>query len=158
MNRVFRFVIAVVTLVVASAATPSNDRLTSLNYLLGTWTCSYHALGAPVSSYSATYSYDVSGNWLKEVDTFSGGGDVGFYTYDRKNRVWSFVVVDSSRATTIFRAADDGTDRHLWHSIYPDTSMTERTDKDSATQYSIHFMQTTKGKTTTSWDACKKRA
>jgi hypothetical protein len=156
MKGILRSVVAAAVLVTATAAESPGDRLTSLDYLAGTWTCSYHAAGMPAGSYSATYSYDVAGNWLKEIDAWPGGGDIGLYTYDRKLHAWSLVVVDSGRGTTIFRATDDGTDHRLWHSVYPDASMTERSDRDSATQYTLHFAQTTKGKTATSWDVCKK--
>ena len=156
MKQVLRAVVAIATLLTAAGAASGGDRLTSLNYLIGTWTCSYHAAGAPASTYSATFSPAIGGNWIEEADAYPGGGDIAFYTYDKKTKMWSITVVDSERATTIFRAADTGTDRLIWRSVFPDTSMMERFDKDSPTQFSIHFAQTVKGKTVTSWDVCKK--
>ena len=42
----------------------------------------------------------------------------------------------------------------VYRSTYPDTSMTEHVDRASPTRYTIHFSQTTNGKTLQSMDVC----
>jgi hypothetical protein len=148
-----------ITLIAASGAAPAGDRMGSLNYLVGNWTCTYEVKGSPTATYAARYAYDLGGNWLRETDSWNGGGgDFGFFTYEPKTREWTSTVVDSGRGTTVFRARDDGTDRKAWHSVYPDTSMSLTLNKVSETEYTLSFTQTVNGKTNVSFDRCKKKS
>jgi hypothetical protein len=151
-----RFLAAIALLATLGAA-PAGDRIGSLNYLVGSWTCTYEVKGTPTATYAAKYDYALGNAWLRETDSWKGGGgDFGFFTYDPKTREWTSTVVDSGRGTTVFRAHDDGTDRKAWHSVYPDTSMTLTQNKVSATEYTLSFAQTMNGKTNVSFDRCKK--
>jgi hypothetical protein len=156
MRKRFLSLIALVT--VFGAAAPG-DRMSTLNFLAGSWTCTYEVKGSPTATYAAKYSYDLGGNWLRETDSWNGGGgDFGFYTYDPKSHEWTSTVVDSGRGTTVFRAHDDGTDSKMWRSVYPDNSMKLTFNKVSPTEYTLSFTQTVNGKTMASFDRCTKKS
>lgn len=150
-----RFVIAVALLLGLIGATPSSrsDPMTSLRFLVGNWTCTYHQ-GPSRVTYKATFEYALAGNWLRERDTSAGGfGDEALITYQPKQHAWVVVVVANDRSATLFKGT--GAPAHVvYRSIYPDTSMTEHIDHTSPTQYTVHFSQTAKGKTITSNDVC----
>jgi hypothetical protein len=151
--------LAAIALVAAFGAAPAGDRMGSLNYLVGNWTCTYEVKGSPNATYSARYAYDLAGNWLRETDSWNGGGgDFGFFTYDPKTREWTVTVVDSGRGTTVFRSHDDGTDTRSWRSVYPDASMSETFSKVSPMEYTISFTQSANGKTNASFDRCTKKS
>ena len=147
--------VAVALVLGSLGATPSahSDPMTSLRFLVGNWTCTYHQGPARIT-YKATYAYDLGGNWLRERDTSAGGfGDQALITYQPKQQAWIVVVVGNDRSATLFKGT--GPPAHVvYRGIYPDSSMTEHVDHTSPTQYTVHFSQTAKGKTTTSNDVC----
>lgn len=138
-------------------ATPAaSDPMPSLRFLVGNWSCTYRAGKAGVT-YAAVFSYDMGGNWLRERDSWRGGGsDEGLFTYDRRLRTWTAVIVENERSAVIFRG--NGDPAHItYRSIYPDTTMSETFDRHSTNQYTLHFSRTAGGKTMKSVDVCVKR-
>jgi hypothetical protein len=152
-----RFVLGCIFLGVAALAPASaNDPLSSLRYLVGAWNCTYHA-GATRVSYKALFSYDMGGNWVRERDSWAGGGnDLGMFTYEPKRHGWTAVVIEPERSTVVFRASGDNPNHIVYRSLYPDTSMTEIFVRDSPTRYTLQFTQISTGKTTKSNDLCVK--
>ena len=147
-----RLLLAAALVLSATAATHS-DAMVSLRFLVGNWTCTYHQ-GAAKVVYKATYAYDMSGNWLRERDTSALGDDEALFTYRPKERAWIAVVVAKDRSVTLFRGTTSAPGNVVYRSTYPDTSMTEHVDRASPTRYTIHFSQTTNGKTLQSMDVC----
>jgi hypothetical protein len=146
-------VLLLVTLGVAPAS--ASDPLSSLRFLVGTWNCTYQA-GRASLSYHATYAYDMKDNWMSERDVWKGGGaDQGMFTFDPK-RGWTAVVILPDRTTTIFHATGKNGGHIVYHSVYPNASMTDLFDRVSSTRYTLHFKQKTNGKTMTSTDTCVK--
>lgn len=141
------------TLGASAAANP--DQLPSLRYLVGTWTCTYHA-GTTTGSYKALYTYDMGSNWLVERDTWAGGGDEGRFTYDAKRQRWVVVVAGNDRSTTVFEGSGSA-DHRAYRTIYPNADANETIDRVSPQKYTVHFTQTTSGQTTTSNDVCVKQ-
>ena len=138
------------------APAPAGDPLSSLRFLVGTWSCTYNAGKTPFV-YKATFSYDMSGNWLRESDSWAGGGgDLGMFTYEPKRHGWTAVILEPERTTTVFRATGDNPNHVVYRSAYPDASMTEIFDRASPTRYTLHFTQIANGKTTKSADTCVK--
>lgn len=134
----------------------ASDPLGSLRYLVGTWNCTYRA-GKVQAKYTATFAYDMSGNWMRERDSWAGGGgDQAMFTYEPKRRNWTAVVTERERTTTIFRAGGANLSHLVYRSVYPDASMTDIFDRASSTQYTLHFTQTTGGRTVRSNDTCVK--
>jgi hypothetical protein len=147
------------TLVLAGAigaGTKPADPLQAYAFMIGSWTCSYTS-GTQTSSYAATMSWAPGANWIRERDTWPGGGDEALYTYNPNKRQWTSVVVDSGRGTTLFVANNTGGTHIAYRSVYPDASMTDTIDRISPTKYTVHFMQTVGGKTIRSADVCTKR-
>ena len=152
-----KYTIAALCAALLSAApVAAADPLSSLRYLVGTWSCSYNA-GKNHITYKAVYAYDMANNWMRESDSWAGGGnDLGMLTYDPKHHGWTAVIVEPERSATIFRS-DGGDYAHIvYHSMYPDTSMTEVFDRQSQTRYTLHFTQTGRGRTIKSTDLCLK--
>ena len=152
--------IALLTLVLAGpigAGTKPADPLQAFAFMIGSWTCSY-TLGTQTASYTATMSWALGGNWIRERDTGAGGvSGEALFTYDPSKRQWASVVMESDRLPTLFVAGDTGSAHIAYRSVYPDASMTDTIDRISPTKYTVHFTQTVDGKTTRSVDACTKR-
>ncbi|MBV8147760.1 MAG: hypothetical protein JO092_01555 [Candidatus Eremiobacteraeota bacterium] len=147
-----------VAVLVASALAPADaaDPLASLRYQVGTWTCTYHS-GTKPMTYKASFSYALGNNWMRERDSWAGGGgDEDLFTYDPKTQSWTAVVVENERATVLFRARGANPNHIVYRSVYPDASATDVFDRVSPTRYTLHFSQTTGGKTTKSFDTCVK--
>jgi hypothetical protein len=136
------------------APAAASDPLGSLRFLVGTWNCTFQS-GKTHVSYKATYSNEMGGNWLRETDSWTGGGsDLGMITYEPKRHGWTAVILLSDRTTTLFRAAGSNPNHVSYRSVYPDASMTELFDRTSPTRYTLHYMQSAGGKTTKSTDVC----
>jgi hypothetical protein len=133
------------------------DPLSSLSYLVGSWTCTYNA-GPQHITYTATYAYVMGNNWLRERDAWAGGGsDVGLTTYEPKSNAWTEIVAENERSTTVFRAVGSGAAHRVYHSVYPNALLTLVFDRVSDRNYTIHFHGTYAGKMMTSYDSCGKR-
>ena len=148
------------TLVLAStmaAGAKPADPLQAFAFMFGSWTCSYTA-GTQTASYTATMSWALGGNWIRERDTWTGGvGGEGLFTYNLSKRQWMSIVMESDRRPTLFIASETGSAHIAYRSVYPDASMTDTIDRISPTKYTIHFTQTVGGKMTSSVDVCTKR-
>ncbi len=152
--RPFALFLAVVALCIPTASVA--DPLASLRSLTGTWNCTYHGAKAQVT-YKATFSYDMNDNWMRERDSWAGGGgDEGMFTYEPKRHSWTAVIVEPERTATVFRGAGSNPDHVVYRSIYPDASMTDIFDRKSPTGYTLHFTQNTGGNTVKSIDICVK--
>jgi hypothetical protein len=147
---------ALILAALGAAPASASDPLASLRFLVGTWNCTYQAAKVRVS-YKATFAYDMSGNWLSERDSSTGGGSgLGMITYEPKRRGWTVVIVEPDRTATVFHATGDNPNHIVYHSVYPDASMTDVFDRSSPTRYTLHFTQSTAGKTMKSTDVCVK--
>jgi hypothetical protein len=132
------------------------DPLSSLRAMTGTWNCTYNT-GKTTATYKAVFSYEMSGNWLRERDSWvHGGSDEGLFTYEPKRSAWTEIVVEPDRTTTIFRGPGANPNHIVYRSIYPDASMTDVFDRTSPARYSLHFTQAVDGKTIASVDTCVK--
>jgi hypothetical protein len=152
-----KYIIAVAALALSCiVAAPASDPLTSLQYLVGTWNCSF-ALGGRQITYKATFAYDLGNNWLREDDAWVGGGtDLAMFTYDPKTASWVITIAEQERNAVVFRGAGADPDHVVYHSVYPDASLTNVFDRVSPTSYTVRFSQTAGGKTTTSVNTCVK--
>lgn len=131
--------------------------LAALGFLIGTWSCSY-AAGQQSATYTATFSYDVASNWIRQRDVWAGGGgDVAYLTRDPKGGGWTYAAFESDRTTTVFRAKDTGDAHIVYRSVYPSFGWTDVFDKDSPTKFTLHFSGVVGGKPQTSVDVCTKK-
>jgi hypothetical protein len=152
-----RIVLSLVLASTIGAGTKPADPLQTWAFMIGSWTCSY-TLAKQTASYNATMSWALGGSWIRERDTWAGGGgDEGFFTYDPGKRRWTSVVIESDRHPTLFVAGDTGSAHVAYRSVFPDASMIDTIDRISPTKYTVHFTQTVGGKTTHSVDVCTKR-
>lgn len=145
------------SLVLAAALPATATPLAGLNYLVGTWNCTYRA-GAVRFPYGATYNYDLDGHILREVATWAGGGDEELLAYDTKRRDWTAVVLDDQGTATVMRATGGDPDHIAYRSIYPDASLAVTFDRVSATKYTLHGTVRLGGKTIISVDTCLRGA
>lgn len=130
--------------------------LTDLGFLIGAWSCTYTG-GGQHATYSATFSYDLANNWIRERDAWAGGGgDVAYITWDAKGGGWTYAAFESDRTTTIFRAGNDSPAHIVYRSVYPKTGMTDVFQRVSPTKYTLHFTGILDGKQLTSDDVCVK--
>ncbi len=126
------------TLAMTAGASAASDPLSRLDSLVGKWTCTYH-VGSQASSFAASFAFTQNKNWLRETDTWPGGGDEGLLTYVPATRTWTTLVADSGRGTTVFEAKDSGTSTLVYHSVYPNSaSMTVTYHFVNAKRYDVH--------------------
>jgi len=145
--------LALLTTVPAGASDP----LRSLSYLVGSWTCTYNS-GSQHITYTATYAYVMGDNWLRERDSWTGGGsDVGLTTYEPKAATWTEIVAENERSTTVFRAPGSDSAHRVFRSVYPNSLLNVTFDRVSDTKYTLHFHGVYAGKMMTSFDVCTKQ-
>jgi len=140
---------AALTLVAAVPASP----LSSLQYLVGTWNCTYQA-GTMHMSYSSIYSFDRDGNTLRQVTSWGSGGDEELIGYDAEHQSWTAIVLDYHGNATVMRATGSDPNHIVYHSVYPDASISPTFDRVSDTKYTTHATAQMGGKTITSVDTC----
>ena len=147
---------AVVLVALTLAPARAADPLSSMRFLVGNWMCTYDT-GKTKVTYKATFAYELGANWLRESDSWTGGGgDFGYFTYEPKRRSWTAVVFENERTTTIFRADGANPNRIEYRSVYPDATMSELFERTSPVRYVLHFTQHAGGKTIHSTDVCVK--
>ena len=139
------------------AATPTRvaNPLQLMNFMIGTWTCSTDFNGQK-QTYKARFDYVLGNSWLRETDTWSGGGDMGMLAYVPQSRKWREVITEPDGSITVFQAPDAGVAHIAYRSVYPDASMSDTYDRVSMRQFTIHFIQSANAKTTRTSDVCTK--
>lgn len=140
----------------AAAPAAAADPLSSLRFLVGTWNCTYQA-GKTHVYYKATFTFDLGNNWLRENDSWTGGGaDLGMITYDARRRGWTAVVFDDRRAAVVFHGGGSNPNRIVYSSVYPDATLTDIFERTSPTRYTLHFTQGRGRRAMQSTDVCVK--
>ena len=150
------FVIAVVFLAVFAQGATASDDLAGLRYLVGDWRCTYHMAGQ-AQTFDTSFAFAQSGNWLRETDTWKGGGDQGFITVDATRHQWTEVVVDSGRGTTVLRGPDAGTTKLDLRSVFPDTHLHTVMTRLDSRHFSVAATQAGASGTIASNDMCVKQ-
>jgi hypothetical protein len=145
------------SLVFAAALPAKAAPLAGLQYLVGTWNCTYRA-GAVRLAYDATYAYDLDGHRLRQIDSWAGGGGEELLAYDARRGGWTAVVLDDQGTATILRATGSDPNHIAYRSVYPDASIATTFDRISATEYTLHATVRSGGKTITSVDTCLRSA
>jgi hypothetical protein len=141
------------TSIVAPAGAAS-DPMAELSYLVGTWTCSFDS-GKQHATYTAHFSYGTGNSWMREIDSWpGGGGDEALITSDPKSKLWTTSVVEAG-TTTLFVGKGDPA-HVVYHTVYPDANATERLDRVSAKEFTVHFAGMLDGQQMSSSDVCKK--
>ncbi len=154
--RNLRSIVVLLAAVVLAAAVPAKATpLAGLHYLVGAWTCTYRA-GAARFPYDATFTYDLDGHTLRQIDSWSSGGGEELLAYDAHHG-WTAVIIDDHGTATILRAPGSDPNHIAYRSVYPDVSIAERFDRVSATEYTLHATVRSRGKTTASVDTCLRR-
>ncbi len=143
------------SLIVATALPAPATPLAGLHFLVGKWNCTYRA-GTVRFSYDATYAYDH--DILRQIASWTGGGDEELLAYDTKRGGWTAVVLDDHGTATVMRATGSDPNHIAYRSVYPDTSIATTFDHISATEYTLHATVRSGGKTITSIDTCMRAA
>jgi len=149
--------VMLVSLVLAAVLPATAAPLAGMHYLVGAWKCTYRA-GAARLAYDATYAYDLDGGTLRQIASWSGGGDEELLAYDAQRRGWTAVVLDGHGTATTMRAAGSDPNHIAYRSVYPDASLAVTFDRVSATEYTLHGTVHSGGKTITSVDTCLRGA
>ena len=149
-------VVTLASLVLAAALPATASPLPALHYIVGTWNCTYRA-GAAHLAYRDTYAYDLDGHTLRQIATWTGGGDEELLAHDAK-RGWTAVVFDDQGTVTILHATGSNPNHIAYSSVYPDKSIAVTFDRVSATKYTLHGTVRMGGKTITSVDTCVRSA
>ncbi|MBD5657124.1 MAG: hypothetical protein IAI50_18390 [Candidatus Eremiobacteraeota bacterium] len=141
----------------AAASPAATAPLSGLHYLVGTWKCTYRA-GAIRFAYDNTYAYDRDDHILRQIASWTGGGDEELIAYDARRGGWTANVFDDQGTATIMRATGRNPNHIAYRSVYPDSSIAVTFDRVSATDYTLHATVRMGGKTTTSVDTCLRGA
>jgi hypothetical protein len=136
------------------AATPASaSPLAGLQYLVGSWNCTYQA-GAMHMSYRSIYAFDRDGNTLRQVTSWGTGGDEELIGYDAQHQSWTAIVLDDHGSATVMRGPGSDPNHIAYKSVYPDASIAPTFDRVSDTKYTTHATVQMDGKTIDSVDTC----
>jgi len=150
--KVLSSVVVIAALVISVMAPATASPIAGLHYLVGSWTCTYRA-GAVVFPYAATYVPDRDGHTLREVASWTGGGDEELIGYDAK-RGWTAVVFDDQGSATVMGAKGSNPNHIAYRSTYPDAGLAVTLDRVSSTEYTLHATMRSGGATVKSVDTC----
>jgi len=104
--------------------------------------------------YDTTYALDRGGHALRQIATWTGGGDEEIVGYDAHHTRWNAVVIDDQGNATVMRAPGSDAKHIAYRSVYPDASLAVTLDRVSATEYTLHGTVHAGGKTIKSVDTC----
>jgi hypothetical protein len=155
--RYVALIAMLLSLAPAMALPATTTPLAGLHYLAGTWNCTYRA-GAAHLAYKATYAYDHDGRTLRQIASYTGGGDEELLAYDAQHHRWSAVVLDDQGNATVMRATGSDPNHIAYRSIYPDASIAVVFDRISSREYRLHGSVHLGGKTIDSVDTCLRSA
>jgi hypothetical protein len=144
---------AALTATATATAAPTPSPVAGLHYFVGTWKCTYRA-GAVSLAYGATYALNGNGQTLRQVATWTGGGDEELVSYDGKRRSWTAVVLDDQGNATVMHSTGSDPSHLAYRSVYPDASIAVKLDRVSSNEYTTHATVRAGGKTITSVDTC----
>jgi len=150
-------VLALLAALVVVAALPATGApMAGLHDLVGTWKCTYRA-GAARLTYDATWTYDLDGHTLRQVDSWAGGGAEELLASDAHGG-WKAVVFDDHGDTTVMLGTGRDPKHIAYHSVYPDASIAETFDQSSTMKYALHATVRSGATTTVSVDTCLRSA
>jgi hypothetical protein len=145
------------SLVLAATLSATPSPFAGMHYLVGMWNCTYRA-GAVRFAYNNTYAFDLDGRVLRQIASWTGGGDEELIAYDAQRRGWTAVVLDDQGNATVMRATGSDPNHIAYRSVYPDASIAVTFDRISATKYTLHGTVRSGGKTITNIDTCLRDA
>ena len=152
-DRLLRISVMLASLILAALPATAAAPVAGLHYLVGTWKCTYRA-GAVRLAYDAKYTYNRDGHTLWQTASWAGGGDEELLAYGAQYGGWTAVVFDDQGTTTVMRAPGKNPNHVAYRSVYPDAGIAVTLDRISATEYTLHGIVRSGGKTTTSIDTC----
>jgi hypothetical protein len=152
-------VIVIILLFVASAvrpalATPSESNRTSeLQYLAGSWTCTFQTPDGTVHGPLAQ-SVVAAGGWMKGVVDGSGGFHQEFYLgFDRRQSQWAFAIFDAG-GYQLLTSTSPVLDGSVWSDLYPPATGKGTFTEISPTRYSIVSAWSDGSKTVSTREEC----
>jgi hypothetical protein len=156
MRRTLKWLAAVVTtfLAVSSAyaAPTAREKIASLQYLVGTWSCA-HTVGTFSGAYKTTYADALGGLWLRQITDFPPRqfGEKGdavraefLMGYDERRQAWVRFGVLSTGQYFAIRMTEAGDGGWSWKYVSffkrstPETADSDATfTKKSASEYVV---------------------
>jgi hypothetical protein len=167
---------AVVVLLAASsaahAAPTAQQKIASMQYLVGTWSCA-HTVGTFSGTYSTTYTKALGDLWLKQTYDFpprqmgenaQAAQAEYFMGYDERRQAWVRFGVMSTGQYFAIRMTESGDGGWSWKyvsffkRVTPETPESDATfTKKSATEYAVDGpTYPENGKLVTEHHVCKK--
>lgn len=137
-------------------ATPTRvaNPLQLMNYIIGQWNCTSDA-GGRRTTYTATYSYAVNGQWLRTVNTSANYSSEDMMTYG--NRTWRVIDMEPTGMASVLEGPDTGLAHIVMQTKYPKPGLNVTFDRQSMTHYTLSFSGTMNGKPARWVDTCTKR-
>ncbi|HEV3077966.1 MAG TPA: hypothetical protein VHB47_26355 [Thermoanaerobaculia bacterium] len=156
MRRTLKWLAAVVTtfltLSSAYAAPTAREKIASMQYLVGTWSCA-HTVGTFSGTYKTTYADALGGLWLRQTSDFPPRqfGEKGdavraefLMGYDERRQAWVRFGVLSTGQYFAIRMTDAGDGGWSWKYVSffkrstPETADSDATfTKKSASEYVV---------------------
>jgi hypothetical protein len=140
-----------------AAGAPNAQEMKSLDYLIGTWSCSWTA-GPDSGAVTSVFAPVMNGAWLQETETVQSPTrgpvvtTVHFTGFDPQKKRWVHLGPDADGSYAVAQSSDGET----WHNLLPvaGSDATFRKMSDSAFALSEDFARD--GKTLTYVETCKK--
>jgi hypothetical protein len=158
----------------ASAATTAQEKIASMHYLVGTWSCA-HTVGTFSGTYTTTYSNALGDFWLKQTYDFPPGqmqenGPAEhaeyFMGYDEAHQAWVRFGAMSTGQYFAIRMTDTGDGGWTWkyttffkrqkpETAGSDATFTKKSDSEYAVDGPTYMLNGT-GPMVTEHHSCKK--
>jgi hypothetical protein len=152
----FLLTVTMIKVAPASAGQPSDAaRIASLQYLVGTWSCSFQTADGKVRALSQTIAPN-GGGWLHGRATSGTYRQDVYIEYDARNSQFVYIVLDAG-GYQVLVSNSLKLNRSTWHDAYPPAEGHGVFTEVSPTEYTIVSTWTQNGAPVSTRDTCNKQ-
>jgi hypothetical protein len=141
----------------AAASPPNAPEMKKLDYIIGTWNCTWTA-GTDSGAVISTFTSVMNGAWLQETEAVQmGSGEpqvttMHFTGYDPRERTWMHLGPNADGTYEVARSAD----LNVWHNVLPVAGGDAAFQRISDREFSLSEPFQSNGQTLTYLETCKK--
>jgi S1-C subfamily serine protease len=148
-NRLYLVPLMLLSMAPAAQAQPASQELSSVDYLIGTWSCA-HTVGSFSGTYKTTYSKVLGNRWLQQTYDFPAqkmvdrvepaSTAVALMGFDERRQTWVRFFANSGGQYFPIRMTDNGSGWTWKYSTFftrtspetpnPDATLTRKSDAE----------------------------
>lgn len=138
----------------AARAQTGADPMSSMQFLVGHWTCT-SVTGGKTTSYTTDWELVPGGRWMRGTNRSGTSASEDLETYDLATKAWRTVDLEPDGSMSVLVSSPGaGAQRMATQSVYPDDSQRVTFEKESENAYRLAFDFVVEGKHETWEDDC----